>query len=122
MKNKIDRVFEQDFIRVPRPLIREYGLQAAVMLAEIYSEYTYWRNRHELGKGGWFYSTVENAYRNTGLSKHQQLVACKMLADSGIINIRYCGMPKKIYFKLNMAALSGDLESAPCTALSDYCF
>jgi hypothetical protein len=45
MKNKIDRVFEQDFIRVPRPLIREYGLQAAVMLAEIYSEYTYWRNR-----------------------------------------------------------------------------
>ena len=71
------------------------------MLSEIYSEYTYWRDRNELQQGGWFYSAVENIYYNSGLSKHQQLVACKELEDYGIIKIKYHGMPKKRYFKFN---------------------
>ena len=94
-------MFESDFIRVPRPFIRKFNLNTAVMLSEIYSEYTYWKDRNELQQGGWFYSTVENIYYNSGLSKHQQLVACKELEDYGIIKIKYHGMPKKRYFKFN---------------------
>ena len=71
MKSKLDKMFESDFVRVPRPFIRKFNLNTAVMLSEIYSEYTYWKERNELQKGGWFYSTVENMYYNTGLSKHQ---------------------------------------------------
>lgn len=85
---------------LPRPFIRKFNLNSAVMLSEIYSEYTYWRDRNELQPGGWFFSTVENIYNNTGLSKHQQLVACKELESYGIIKIKYHGMPKKRYFKL----------------------
>ena len=98
MKNKLDIMFESDFIRLPRPFIRKFNLNTAVMLSEIYSEYTYWRDRNELQPGGWFYSTVENIYKNTGLSKHQQLTACKELVSYGIIKIKYHGMPKKRYF------------------------
>lgn len=76
------------------------------MLSEIYSEYTYWRDRNELQPGGWFYSTVENIYNNTGLSKHQQLTASKELQAYGIIKIRYYGMPKKRYFKFDTAKLN----------------
>ncbi len=65
MKNKLDKMFESDFIRVPRPFIRKFNLNTAVMLSEIYSEYTYWKDRNELQQGGWFYSTVENIYYNT---------------------------------------------------------
>ncbi len=101
MKNKLDKMFESDFIRVPRPFIRKFNLNTAVMLSEIYSEYTYWKDRNELQQGGWFYSIIENIYYNTGLSKHQQLVACKELEDYGIIKIKYHGMPKKRYFKFN---------------------
>ena len=101
MKNRLDKMFESDFIRVPRPFIRKFNLNTAVMLSEIYSEYTYWKDRNELQQGGWFYSTIENIYYNTGLSKHQQLVACKELEDYGIIKIKYHGMPKKRYFKFN---------------------
>ena len=101
MKNKLDKMFENDFIRVPRPFIRKFDLNTAVMLSEIYSEYTYWKDRNELQQGGWFYSTVENMGYNTGLSKHQQLVACKELKDYGIIKIKYHGMPKKRYFKFD---------------------
>ena len=106
MKNKLDIMFENDFIRLPRPFIRKFNLNTAVMLSEIYSEYTYWRDRNELQPGGWFYSTVENIYKNTGLSKHQQLSACKELAAYGIIKIKYHGMPKKRYFKFDTTVMS----------------
>ena len=67
--SKLDKMFENDFIRVPRPLIRKFNLNTAVMLSEIYSEYTYWSSRDGLQEGGWFFSTVENMKNNTGLSK-----------------------------------------------------
>lgn len=102
----MDKIFNNNFIRVPRPFIRKFSLNTAVMLSEIYSEYTYWRNRNELQQGGWFFSTVENIYNNTGLSKHQQLTACKELEAYGVIKIRYYGMPKKRYFKFNTAKLN----------------
>lgn len=101
MKNKLDNMFESDFIRVPRPFIRRFNLNTAVMLSEIYSEYTYWKERDGLQQGGWFFSTVENMYYNTGLSKHQQLAACKELMEYGIIKMKYHGMPKKRYFKFD---------------------
>ena len=103
MKNKLDNMFESDFVRVPRPFIRKFNLNTAVMLSEIYSEYTYWKDRNELQQGGWFYSTIENMYYNTGLSKHQQLAACKELMEYGIIKMKYHGMPKKRYFKFEPA-------------------
>ena len=106
MKNKLDKMFESDFVRVPRPFIRKFNLNTAVMLSEIYSEYTYWKDRNELQQGGWFYSTIENMYYNTGLSKHQQLAACKELVEYGIIKMKYHGMPKKRYFKFESAAFN----------------
>lgn len=99
-------MFESDFLRVPRPFIRSFNLNTAVMLSEIYSEYTYWKERDGLQQGGWFFSTVENMYYNTGLSKHQQLVACKELETYGIIKVMYHGMPKKRYFKFDSAVIN----------------
>ena len=104
MKTKLDKMFENDFLRLPRPFIRRFNLNTAVMLSEIYSEYTYWRDRDGLQQGAWFYSTVENMYHNTGLSKHQQSVAVKELEAYGIIKVKYHGMPKKRYFKFNSSA------------------
>ena len=99
-------MFENDFLRLPRPFIRMFNLNTAVMLSEIYSEYTYWQSQNKLEKGGWFYSTVENMYCNTGLSKHQQLSAGKELEAYGIIKVKYQGLPKKRYFKFDTAAFN----------------
>lgn len=106
MGNKLDKMFENDFIRLPRPFIRMFNLNTAVMLSEIYSEYMYWQSQNKLEKGGWFFSTVENMYCNTGLSKHQQLIACKELESAGIIKVKYQGLPKKRYFKFNSAIIN----------------
>ena len=105
-KTKLDKMFENDFLRLPRPFIRMFNLNTAVMLSEIYSEYTYWQSQNKLEKGGWFYSTVENMYCNTGLSKHQQLSACNELEAYGIIKIKYHGLPKKRYFKFDTTILN----------------
>lgn len=105
-KTKLDKMFENDFLRLPRPFIRMFNLNTAVMLSEIYSEYTYWKGLDKLEKGGWFYSTVENMYCNTGLSKHQQLSACKELEAYGIIKVKYQGLPKKRYFKFDTTILN----------------
>jgi len=106
VKNKLDLMFESDFIRVPRPFIRKFNLNTAVMLSEIYSEYTYWKEHDGLQQGGWFYSTVENMCYNTCLSKHQQLAACKELEAYGIIKVKYHGMPKKRYFKFDTSVFN----------------
>lgn len=106
MNNQLDKMFQNDFVRLPRPFIRKFNLNTAVMLSEIYSEYKYWAENDALQEGGWFFSTIENMYYNTGLSKHQQLVACKELVEYGIIKIKYHGMPKKRYFKFNMTAFN----------------
>ena len=106
MKNKLDKMFENDYIRLPRPFIRKFNLNTAVMLSEIYSEYTYWKDKGGLQEGGWFYSTIENIYYNTGLSKHQQLIASKELENYGIIRVKYHGMPKKRYFKFDSTAFN----------------
>ena len=103
---KLDLMFKQEFIRLPRPFIRKFNLNTAVMLSEIYSEYTYWKEKNLLDPGGWFFSTVENIYYNTGLSKHQQLSACKELLSYGIIKIKYHGLPKKRYFKFDPTVLN----------------
>ena len=105
MITRLDKMFENDFMRLPRPFIRVFNLNTAVLLAELYSEYTYWKERNLLDKGGWFYSTIENMAHNSGLSKSQQLQACKDLQEYGIIKVKYHGLPKKRYFKFNMTAL-----------------
>ena len=101
MRIKLNNMFKNDFLRLPRPFIRTFNLNTAVMLSELYSEYTYWEEHGGLQPGGWFFSTVENMYYHTGLSKYQQLVACKELKSYGIIKIKYHGMPKKRYFKFD---------------------
>jgi hypothetical protein len=106
MRNELNKMFQNDFVRLPRPLIRKFNLNTAVMLSEIYSEYKYWKERNELQPGGWFFSTVENMAYNTGLSKHQQLVACKELEEYGIIKVKYHGMPKKRCFKFDSATFN----------------
>ena len=114
MYKKLDMMFEKEFLRVPRPFIRMFNLNTAIMLSEIYSEYTYWESQGKLEQGGWFFSTVENMYCQTGLSKHQQLKACNELVDYGIIKVKYQGLPKKRYFKFDptmFKKLKSDFQS-----------
>lgn len=103
--NRINEMFTIEFVRVPRPLNRLFGCETALVLSELFSEYEYWKSQNKLGKGGWFFSTVENMKYMTGLSKHKQSKSCKELEEYGIIQMRYYGMPPKRYFRFNLEGI-----------------
>ena len=96
MNKKLDEMFKSDFLRLPRPFIRRFNLNTAVMLSEIYSEYTYWKERDGLQQGGWFFSTIENMYYNTGLSRHQQLGHSSLDITQNYINLLVSEVAKQV--------------------------
>ena len=112
----MDEFFNHEFIRVPRPLIKLFGTDGALLMSELYAEYRFWRLQAKLEKDGSFFSTVENIESSTGLSKKIQLKEIKKLVDYGIITVKVKGMPRKRYFKINcdvIGKMTKDLMKMP---------
>lgn len=85
--DNLKSIFGDWYIQLSKPTIKIFGLEAALMLCNLYSEYRYWKSKKKLSSEEWgsFYSTVENIEHNTGLSKNRQLKAIKVLEEYGII-------------------------------------
>lgn len=88
------------YIAVNRLLIRELGLEEAVMLAELLDERKYWRNTNRLNDG-WFFSTQKNIEERVGLSKHKQLRAIDNLESRGLIKTEVRGMPARRHIAIS---------------------
>lgn len=94
------------------PMIRLFGLDAAVLLSEIYSQ---WRIKQKKDT----YTDRINLYVastqfNTGLSPVRQRKALKVLSDYGIITFWVSGYPKIRTVRFNVKAfdkLKYDLEN-----------
>lgn len=89
-----------NFISVNRDLIKAFGLETAILIGELASEYDYYSKRNELDDGC-FYSTVKNIKENAGLSEYQQRQAFKILIEYGIVDIIKKGLPAKRYVRIN---------------------
>lgn len=89
------------FIMTNKILIKAVGLEASVVIGELCSEYTYWKERNQLSDGEWFFSTRENIEDNTGLSEYQQRKAINLLLKLQLIETKKMGMPYKTYYRLN---------------------
>ena len=105
-EKELEEIFGNWFIQLSKPMIKLFGLEAAVLLCDLYSEYRYWKSKNRLQTNGSFYSTVENVEHNTGLTKSNQLKAIKVLVDYGIITKSVHGMPCKRYFSFNEKGIS----------------
>ena len=99
LSEDLDKIFGEWYIQVSKPMIKIFGLEAAVMLCNLYSEYRYWKTKGKLTGYGTFYSTVENVEHNTGLGKRQQLRAIEVLETYGIIKKSLHDLPPKRYFR-----------------------
>lgn len=89
-----------NFITVNKDLIKELGLEEAIMLGELASEYDYWNNKNEI-EDGYFYSTIENIEEKTTLTAYKQRRCLENLKNKGIIDIQIRGIPAKRYIKIN---------------------
>lgn len=89
-----------NFITVNKDLIKELGLEEAILLGELASEYDYWNNKNEI-EDGYFYSTIENIEEKTTLTAYKQRKCLENLKSKGIIDIQIRGIPAKRYIKIN---------------------
>ena len=89
-----------NFITVNKDLIKELGLEEAILLGELASEYDYWNNKNEI-EDGYFYSTIENIEEKTTLTAYKQRKCLESLKNKGIIDIQIRGIPAKRYIKIN---------------------
>lgn len=103
-------IASRNYITVNRDLIKIVGLEGAVVLGELASEYDYYFNKEEL-EDGYFYSTIENIENNTGLSEHRQRKVMNTLKEQEILDIKLSGMPARRYIKINEEQLSKLLDA-----------
>lgn len=91
-------IASQNFIAVNKTLIRELGLECAVLLGELSSESEFFSDYKQ---DGFFYATVERIKDNTGLSDYQQRKSIEKLCSRGILESRLMGCPAKRYFRIS---------------------
>ena len=59
-EKEFEEVFGTYFIMLSKPMIKIFGLEAALLLCDLYSEYRYWKTKNRLQTDGSFFSTIEN--------------------------------------------------------------
>lgn len=102
----IGLIASNNFIAVNKDLIKALGLEEAVMIGELASEYRYWEQQSAIDKDGYFYSTSDNVEQNTGLKEGRQRAIVKRLVAAGVISVKVKGLPAKRHFKINEEILA----------------
>lgn len=103
--NILQLICSDNFIAVNKTLIKELGIEPALLLGELASEAVYW-NGQELTEEGYFYSTVENVEERTTLTAYQQRKALSLLQEKGIVTvISKKGSPPKRYIQIDEDAI-----------------
>jgi hypothetical protein len=92
------------FIIINKKLARSIGVIPALIIGELISEFRYWFNRGE-SRDGWFFSTIENIQKETGVKEKQQTSAIAKLISVNILEKKLMGLPAKRYFKINTQKL-----------------
>lgn len=61
---------------------------------------------------GWIYKSIEEWREETCLTRYEQEAARKILTASGILETERRGMPRRLFYRLNMTRLACLLETA----------
>lgn len=100
----LDLLARDSYIIVNKDLIKILGINEAIIIGELASEYRSWKNKNMLVED-MFYSTIENVEENTGLNEYLQRKTFKRLNELNIISYVVKGIPAKRYIKINQEEL-----------------
>lgn len=103
--NILSILASDNYIVINRDLLKKYGINVTLMLCELASEYNYF-DKNGMLDDGMFFSTIDNIYEKTGLSKYQQTEALKVLDNIGIVKSVVKGIPAKRFFKIDVEELA----------------
>lgn len=102
--NILKLISSSNFITVNRELALKIGLEEAIMLGELASEFDYWSKHNGLADG-YFFSTIENIEKKTTLTEYKQRKILKHLQELNLVDCKVKGLPAKRYIKINEAGI-----------------
>lgn len=108
----LKQLANSNYISVNKTLIKTVGLEEAILLGELCSEYDYWEEHNQLTDDGYFYATIEKIENNTTLSEYQQRKAVNTLKNFDILETKLKGLPATRYFKINENMLFSFLQTS----------
>lgn len=111
----VELLASSNFIVVNKQIAMKYGLNEAIVLGELASEYKYWRAQGD-ASDGWFYSTNENLADRLPFGGATIRRAVEHLEEMGLLETKLAGMPAKKYFRLQFA----QIEQASLLKLSNH--
>src|SRR5271166_4124982 len=76
------------------------------------SQMIYWFERTETERDGWIYKTREDWWIETAISRYELETIRKALIARKLIEEKYCGVPPKLYYRLNWEGLRTGLAEA----------
>lgn len=97
----ISLLASDNYIIFNKEIAKEYGIEVAIIIGELASEYKYYQKNNQLIEE-YFYSTIENVENNTTLSRYQQDKALNKLKELNLIDVKVKGIPPKRYVKFNL--------------------
>lgn len=100
-----------NYIPLNRELVKLFGIEEALILGELCSEYDYWRSEDKL-IDGMFYCSINKLEEATTLSEYQQRKAIKNLENLGVIKTKLKKIPATRYFYIDEDKLFSFLRSS----------
>lgn len=86
---------------------RKYGIDAAVIIADLSSKQEYFRGRRMLDREGFFFNEKKDIETDTSISPYRQDKALKILIDIEVLETEIKkGIPPKRYYKVNVNKLN----------------
>lgn len=101
----IFKFFGEPHLRLNKTVIKIYGIDVALWLADIISRWNYFRTKNKL-KDGYFFITQQEIKESTELKFNNQTNIIKQLTDDGILEIKRKGIPPKNWYKINIRKLA----------------
>ncbi len=106
MKSK-NILSETSWWPVNKHFTRKYGLDAAVIIADLSSKQEYFQNRDMLTDDGFFFNEKLDIEHDTSLSPYRQDKAVKMLVDIGVLETEIKkNIPPKRFYKVNVKKIN----------------
>jgi len=81
------------------------GVKETVFLCQL----LYWQGKQS-DPGGWIYKSRQEITEETGLSRYEQEKARQTLKAKGFIEEKLSGLPRKLYFRLNLKKINNTWE------------
>ena len=93
-------IASENYITVNKTLIKELGLEGAVLFGTLCSEYDLWSKQDKL-KDGKFFCSIEKIEELTTLSPYKQRKLLSELQEKGLLTVTLEGLPAMRYFELH---------------------